>query len=123
MTTNTGFIAEAEDSALRYSLKPYVEKEGVIPEPSTQQIERLIEFLRQVMPTKQDENNKTVLDISKVAQMFEGQDSAQIETLVNSEIASVTSGEISAEDLTALPYRVKQRFYGWLLGTLLSPEA
>lgn len=124
MTTNpaTGFDAGAEE--LTFDFTKYVEgAKGVIPEPSSEQIERLIEFLRQVMPTKKDEDGKDTLDLDKLSETFEGKEATEIEVLMNTSVSEVCSGTPSVEQIAALPFRVKKRFYGWLLGSLLSPEA
>lgn len=124
MTTNpvptSGFDAGLEQ--IHYTLKPYIDKEGIIPEPSGEQMQTFIETLRQVMPIKTGPDGKDTLDLEKVAEAFNN-DPVAVEAVVNHAISEVCSGEITAEELKALPYRVKQRFYGWLMGTLLSPEA
>jgi hypothetical protein len=116
-----GFDAGANED-LWFTFKPYVDHEGVIPEPSSDQIERLVELLRMVLPTK-EVDGKTTLDLAKLQETFEGKQSDEVEAIVNEGIADVCSQFITADQIQALPYRVKQRFYGWLLGTLLSPEA
>lgn len=96
--------------------------QGVIPEPSGDQIEQLIEFLRQAMPTTEGEDGKIELDVSKIVETF-GDKGEGIEDLMNTAISDVCSGVMSPDQIKALPYRIKMRFYGWILGTLLSPEA
>lgn len=120
--SNPGF--EAGGDELNYNFEPYVEgAKGTIPEPSTNQIEELIEFLRQILPVQTDEDGKATLNLSALMERFGDKDRDEVEAIVNTGIANVCSGTPSAEQIAALPWRPKQRFYGWLLGTLLSPEA
>lgn len=107
---------------LTFDFTKYVEgAKGTIPEPSSTQMEEFIALLREFMPTKQNADGEDVIDLDKVAEYFEGTDNP--EDVINDAISAVCSGTPTAEQIGQLPYRVKQRFYGWMLGSLLAPEA
>jgi hypothetical protein len=106
---------------LTYNFTKVGGKQGVIPEPSTLQVETFTEMLQQVMPLTQDAEGKTILDVKAlVAKSEAGED---LGYLINHAIADLTSGEITAEEIAALPFRTQRAFYGWIVGTFLSPEA
>lgn len=122
MAQPTTFDAGLDE--LRYDFTKYQEGvAGVIPEPTSDQVETFLEVLRQVMPTSTDENGKTVLDLAALSERFGADDSEDIEALLNGAVAALCSNTPTAEQIGALPHRIKQRFYGWVLGTFLSPEA
>ena len=95
---------------------------GIIPEPSSEQIETFLEVLRQVMPVTADADGTAKLDVAKVAEFFEGRED-EAEDLINEAIATVCSDTPTSEQIAALPYRAKQAFYGFVVGSLLAPEA
>lgn len=100
---------------------------GLIPEPSSDQIETFLAVLSKIMPTKvsldDQGREKRVLDIDKISETFGEDGPEDAEAIVNAAVSAVCSGTPTAGQIDALPYRVKQRFYGWIVGTFLSPEA
>lgn len=111
---------DAAEDELTYDFTKYIEgAAGVIPEPSSQQLEDFTETLRQVMPTKVDEaTGKNVLDIDKLSAAVEaGED---LDAILCMAVEGLFSGTPSAEQISSLPFRVKQRFFGWVVGTFLS---
>lgn len=120
------FDAGLED--LTYDFTKYVPgAKGTIPEPTSEQIKVLVETLQKVMPTKTVKDQETgqerhVLDLDKIREMY-GEDGDEIDLTMAAALGEVCSNQPSGEQILALPYRVKRRFTGWLLGSLLSPEA
>jgi hypothetical protein len=116
----TNFDAAVDE--LTYDFTQYVEgAQGTIPEPSVAQVETFTEMLRQVMPTAVNEKGDLILDVNALkAKVEEGDDLA---LLINNAIADLCSGSPTAAQIAALPFRVQRRFYGWIIGTFLSPEA
>lgn len=106
---------------LTYDFTKVGGKAGVIPEPSTLQVETFTEMLRQIMPTTVDDEGKVMLDIAALqAASEQGEDASLLMAAATSDL---TSGEITAEEIQALPFRTQRAFYGWIVGTFLSPEA
>lgn len=95
---------------------------GTVPEPSSTQIEEFLAVLREVMPTTIDAEGEPVLDIDAVSKFFEGHED-DAEDMVNEAISAVCSHVPTAAEIKALPFRVKQAFYGFVMGAFLSPEA
>lgn len=105
-----------------FDLERYVPgMKGTIPEPSSEQIQTFVEVLQTVLPTK-EEDGKRILDMDKISEFFEAHEE-DAEDIVNDAIAAVCSNTPTAEQIKALPYRVKQGFYGFVTGTYLNPEA
>lgn len=116
------FDAGQED--LTYDFTKYVpDAKGVIPEPSSNQIAVFLETLRQVMPVTEGSDGSVVLDVAALADRFKDSDGDEVEMILAAAVSEVCSGTPTAEQVLALPYRVKARFYGWVIGTFLSPEA
>lgn len=114
---------DAGQDELVYNFEPYQPGvRGTIPEPSTEQIQTFLEVLRQVMPTVEGPDGKKMLDLAALNERFKDNPD-EAEAIVNSAVSAVCSGTPTADQIGALPYRVKQRFYGWVVGTFLAPEA
>ena len=100
--------------------------EGTIPEPSSERIETFLAVMREVMPIKEDtdDDGKTisVLDMDAIEEKF-GEDPDEAMALVDAACAEVCQNTPTAEQIAALPYRAHRMFWGWLFGTLMSPEA
>lgn len=121
MASSNFDAADVED--LTYDFTKYAPGvQGTIPEPTSDQIEKLVEILRRVFPTKVNEKTgKTEIDVSKINdQVAEGSDQ---EGLLYAALADFTSDQPSVEDIKALPFRPQRRFVGWLIGQFFSPEA
>jgi len=116
------FDAGASVDTLDYDFTAYVEgAKGVIPEPTNAQIEALRAHLASVMPTREDETGRTVLDIGELSKRIE--EGSDLEGALMAAIAEFCSNTPSAEQLAALPYRAQRAFLGWLVGLFFSPEA
>lgn len=107
-------IAVADDEAAELLEKAH----GTTPEPSVEQFRRFQAAQREMLGvppgTPQEEVNATLstMSVDELREMDE-------EFL--DMIAEVTSGAPSREELAALPFRTRQRYYGFLIGELDSP--
>jgi hypothetical protein len=111
---------DAGEDLLTWDFTKYGQGSGEIPEPTSDQIEEFLETMRQILPTK-EVDGKPVIDVERMNEVVgEGTD---VEALLIDALARVTSNNPSAEAIKALPFRPQRRFFGWLLGSLLSPEA
>jgi hypothetical protein len=119
-----------EFGVLRYDFKKFGGVQGVINDPSDEMIEAFLTRMREL--AKQyggDEKTPEELDAmgsDDLADYLDGQDKVNI-VAIQKEMAGATSalcgGTPSAEDLLALPLRVRQRFQRWLSERLLNPES
>jgi hypothetical protein len=120
MATFTGGV-----EATTYDLTQWVpDMQGEIPEPSTAQVEDFMAVLRQVMPTKVTESGEVTLDVPAIKAFFEEHEEDDFaEELINDAVSALCSNTPTADQIRQLPHRVKQGFYGFVIGTYLSPEA
>lgn len=96
---------------------------GVMPEPSSEAVNTLLEVVRQIMPVGTDPaTGDPYLDLDALSERFED-NPEEIETILNAGIASTFQNQPTAEQIHALPHRAKTTFYGWVLGTLFNPES
>lgn len=110
----------AGEDVLHFDFTKFGGPEGDIPEPSSEQITTYLEALRQVMPVT-EVNGKVELDLAVLNEKFEANPEL-ISALLNGAVSAVCSGTPTVEEIEALPFRDKQRFYGWIMGTFF-PEA
>jgi hypothetical protein len=128
-----GFDA-AEILALDYSLKPYVNAAGTVPEPTPS---RLNAFTRRVMllgaavaapeeapdpaPAGKaaEEMGIAAIDAADIERLLDQNEAAEKE--LRGAVADLCAGSPSPEQIEALPTRVFMRFFRWLMGEL-SPE-
>lgn len=118
---------DAGQDELTYDFTKYIpDAKGVIPEPTSEQIQHFTQTLQKIMPSKtitdENGNERNVLDIEKIKEEY-GEDGSEVELTLAAAVSQVCSGTPTAEQILALPYRVKRRFTGWITGTLLDPEA
>lgn len=109
------FDAGSSRAPLDYTLRPYVDKSGTIPEPSSDQIVAYFDASRlqkpPVAPVRDDD--MTDEDFAAAIGVFEDETRAYNQKSAES-VEAVTSGEITAADVLALPHRAGQAFYKWL---------
>lgn len=101
---------------------------GIVPEPSTGQIEAFTRIMRALvgpmMADQEAAQNMTPTEIAaKLADVDEDEAEARekIDALTQA-IADLCSGQPSAEDIKSLPFRGRQAFFGWVVGTFLDPN-
>jgi hypothetical protein len=121
-----GFSAESELDELSFNFRPYVEVEGVIPEPSAAQIKQFQKALRTLFGDSLVEQARavekggiTAADVEKAIRDFDEDDeSEKLEQLFQA-VARVCSDIPNYIQLSALPYRMQQHFLGWIMGKFL----
>jgi hypothetical protein len=120
-----GFNAESVVEPLEFTLKPYAEASGVIPEPSTLQVQAYMNAVR--LENERIRKEITgIPDDEPLEKTLKRMGPKQVEESIrrNSEIYSaLCSGTPSAEDLAKLPHRVFAAFTAWLSKEMLDPEA
>jgi hypothetical protein len=93
---------------------------GTTPEPSYQQVRHMQARLKELLGLDGDvdpvEINRAMARMSEDELLARDDDIADI-------IAGVTSGRPSIEEITALPFRVREAYVGWICGELNNPTA
>lgn len=110
-----------------YDLKPYVDVKGTVPEPSTEQVSAFTTGLARIMrkTLEADEPDVDWDSPLEVARLYRKMTDEQNQRMYAEQLelhAAICNGHPTADDLAALPYRVRQAFYGALQGWL-HPEA
>lgn len=119
------FTAETVVEALEYTLLPYVDSKGVIPEPSTLQVQAFMN----AQATERERLRKELAglpDDEPLEATLKRLGSKQVEAAVkrNAQMyAALCSGTPSAEELAALPHRIFAAFAAWVSEQILNPEA
>jgi len=111
-----GFNAATAVDPLDFDFSKYGGPTGVIPEPSTKQVEAFL---------------NTAQDVAKLLGIAPGQalsvesisaipqDAAEkMNALMTERVLELCAGEITEEDLDKLPFRVRSAFTAWLAGEL-----
>jgi hypothetical protein len=111
---------DAGEDRLTWDFEKYGAGSGEIPEPTSDQITEFLMTLREIVPVH-EEDGEVSIDIAKMNDAV--QEGSDLEALLIDAIARLTSNSPSAEQIRALPFRPQRRFFGWLLGVMLSPEA
>lgn len=117
-----GFIASEKVEELTYDFNPHVEESGVIPEPSSKQIEQY----QRTVSAAMKEAGVEVGDDGKPRLKAEDMDdllskSEAVESAVILATADLTG--IAPKTLRRLPFRVQRAFMGWIMGVFFNPEA
>jgi len=132
-----GFKAATAVDPFDYDLKPYADTAGVIPEPSDAQVrefyaglgniledvlgeERLRDILGDDYQRFEQRDPEAMMKVQAATNNVDDMEKAQ-ERMLDLH-AAVCSHRPDRDQLAALPYRVKQAFYGQLQ-RWLSPEA
>lgn len=113
---------------LRYDFKRFGGVQGIIPDPSDEQIEAFMVRLREVAREFGDEEatvDVDTADADELNAMLEGDGLrlADAQRAVCDAISELCQGSPNADQLLRLPFRVRQGFMAWLQRKLLSPEA
>lgn len=125
----SGFDAGTVVSPLDYTLEPYIGKKGRIKEPSDEQISAFLKTVKEIMVEA-----STKLDLKLTADASADEMLAVLQTLdpdiftdtfrdMAGVYSKLCSGDPSVQDLLALPLRVRIRFFEWLQGEVVNPEA
>lgn len=129
------FDASAVADPLEYdftTVKGYKYKSahGVIPEPTDDQIAAFIDEIRGMMKDAGSITGAdTDMDITNPAAFFGQLDSYDPQKFlgvfqgVTRAYANLCSGHPSADQISALPLRIRVRFFAWVMEEVVSPEA
>jgi hypothetical protein len=124
-TFDAGSVVEP----LEYKLAPYSKASGVITEPTDQQIGDFLDGLRDLFTESQESGLSADVDTDDPAAMVEALASMNSAELVGmlrklAELMStLCSGKPTADELLALPLRVRVKFFGWVMSEVVNPEA
>lgn len=123
-----GFDAGLVVSPLDFSFEPYTKVKGRVPEPNDQQIADFMNAIKVVMTAAQKELNVEVDATDPVAMMkaVEGFDPAKVIKMLSDmadAYAALCSNKPSADQLLAVPLRVRAAFYAWIQNEVVNPEA
>lgn len=124
------FDANSIVDPIEVKLQPYADFDGVVPEPSDQQVGVFLAGLKKVLT----EANEKLGGAQKVDVADREQVMAAIESLepddfvrVADEMAEIhaelCSGTPSKAQILSVPLRRRNAFYDWLQGEVLNPEA
>jgi hypothetical protein len=105
-------VADDEAQALLDQAK------GTTPEPSGRQVRHFQARQRELLGLTPDASPEDVT--KRMAEMTED-DFLGIDDDAVDMVSEVTSGRPSREELAALPFRVREAYYGWIIGELNSP--
>lgn len=116
----SGFKASEEVEELSYDFNPFAAEKGVIPEPTSDQIDAyrqsLVGGLRDLGVDPQKLQAGVSLD--EFSNLMEKSKDFEDATLA----ATAELTGLSLDVLKSLPYRVQQAFLGWMMGLFFSPE-
>lgn len=111
------FDAALAVSKLEYDLTAYGGGKGCIPEPSDTDVESLFDSLADMLP--EGANNEQDIVQALQDDQFSMK---EINELMQAEVVKICKGTPSEEDIQKLPYRVKSKFFNWLLQEITDPE-
>lgn len=122
-----GFAAENVVEPLDWDFAPYVSARGTIPEPTDKQIAEFLTGMKALVKEIQaDIPDMEATDPAVIFQAMEDLDPAKTIEAVGkmcTVYAALCSGTPSAEQIQALPMRVRTIFFSWLQAEVMSPEA
>lgn len=107
-------------SKLEFSFKPYVDYDGVSPEPSTEQVGAFFDQLHIILDRPQDEEVVPTKLVNVMAEMSTAQMAYADEKLIAA-YSDLLSGQPSAEQIRGLPHRLRVHFFGTVLGQVTDP--
>lgn len=111
--------------SIGYDFSTWEGPAGTVPEPSDSQIDELMTDIRAAMKKydlEVDEQDQASDLTEKMDQAGEGFFTEMQEDLIKA-YAKVCSQNPSEKVLRALPYRVRNKFFGYLMGELTNPES
>lgn len=124
------FSAENVVEPLAWDFAPYVNAKGTIPEPTDRQIAEFLSGIKRVVKEAEaDADLPQNVDATDPAAVLSALDALDPEKTVEAAgkmgavYAGLCSGTPSAEQIMALPMRVRTIFFSWLQDEVMNPEA
>lgn len=117
------FNAQGAVEALEYDFRPHVDAHGVIPEPSTGQIQAYFDGARDLakgvqglrsQATAAEAGDLSEEQMAEIVEQIENLDIAEYMDQIVHLVAALCSNEPSAEQIFALPFRIRQAFVKWV---------
>jgi len=141
-----GFKASEAVSPLEYDFHPHVDAKGVTPEPSTDQIVQLQvaqkAALEKLGIDTDEVDNDDQGNMQSLMDMMAGLSEEQLYEIQDEQADAVaevcgaergetdadggvywSGGNPSRDEIIALPFRIRQAYFGWLMGQLFDPES
>lgn len=128
MGKNLAFDASNAVESFDFNLAPYADSKGTVPEPSSDQVAQFYTDLQTgfeaVLPADRvaDYDLSSPTDLLKLNLSLTVDETKALYDRHLDTYAAVCQGTPSRDDLEALPFRLRQAFYGALVGWL-RPEA
>ena len=125
---STAFNLADELDELRYDFRTEHNKRaphGVIPEPSTEQLDKFTNTIRllNLAAAIEGDELKGLSNSDLMARLTAAEDNKDsMEPLIVA-VSEVCSGHPSVEDIKSLPFRAQRAFFGWITGVLLDPKS
>lgn len=127
----TSFVSSEAIDGLDYDFTAHGGGSGSIPEPSSWQVDAFRQFLGKQFEAAQassgnsgdEERELTTRERVKLLSDVLSKDDSEGRAEILDACSAMCSGTPSVEELAALPYRLQQKFFGWLTGVFLNPEA
>lgn len=126
-----GFVLEDELDSLDWDFRPFIEAHGTIEEPSIQRVTQLQKTFQSVfakaLEAEKDaieQGNTNEADVlARQIQALTSEEGDEIMKRVIKSVGIVCNGSPSVEQIQKLPWRGRQAFVGWVVGTFLNPES
>lgn len=123
------FDAGTAVEAMEYDFTAYGGSSGTIPEPSEETLDLFMKKIREValearrlVNQKGDPNDLSPEDMLNTLSEMDEDTMTKSLSVVSDALAELCSGTPTAEEISRLPFRVRQAFTGWLVGQF-RPEA
>lgn len=105
-------VADDDDAELLDKAK------GTTPEPSYAQVRHMQAELKELLGLAAATDPA---EINRAMARMDEDELLERDTAIAEIIAGVTSGKPSLEEITALPFRVREAYVGWICGELNNP--
>jgi hypothetical protein len=124
-----GFDAASVVEPLEYKFGKFVKGcDGVTPEPDDKIIAQFVDDLKKIidkaksqLPMEVDTDDPAA--VMAAISSLESDNFMEVAEDMAAVYAGLTQGQPSAEDMLALPPRVRNLYYAWLQHEVMSPEA
>lgn len=123
-----GFDAGHVVNPLDYDFRPFEKAKGVIKEPTDDQITEFLSGMKKVFDDVKGDLPEGAVPDDPVA-MLAAMDGLEPDIIkkalgqMSQVYAELCSGKPSAAEIQALPLRIRSKFFEWLAGEVMSPEA